>query len=253
VPAVPAEKSWGIVLKVIDFSESSCVVTLFTRDFGKITALAKGARRPKGPFESALDLLALVRVVFLRKAGDVLDLLTEAKLERRFRAASQNLTRLYAGFYVIELLNDLTHDDDPHTELFDLAAYTLQLLDSTGHVPSTILRFELAALHWLGHKPSLEECVTCGNEVPQLPRVSFGLIAGGILCQNCRGGQRTVVSLSAPARQVLQQEFTFSANLPEEIDKNVRGELRGLLNQYVNHLIGHRPKMQAFFGMLMSG
>ena len=97
------------------------MVTLFTREFGKIRALAKGARRPKGPFESALDLLGLCRIVFLRKSSDALDLLTEAKLERRFRPPGGNLSNLYAAYYVAELLNELTDDYDPHPELFDAA------------------------------------------------------------------------------------------------------------------------------------
>jgi len=50
------EKTDAIVIRVVEFSESSCVVTLFTRDFGKIAAMAKGARRPKSAFESAIDL-----------------------------------------------------------------------------------------------------------------------------------------------------------------------------------------------------
>ena len=91
-----AEKSLAIVLRTIEFSETSVVATLFTEKFGKISALAKGARRPKGPFESALDLLAVVRIVFLHKSSGALDLLTEAKLERRFRAAARDLSRLYA-------------------------------------------------------------------------------------------------------------------------------------------------------------
>jgi DNA repair protein RecO (recombination protein O) len=70
------EKSPAIVLRVVDWSETSSVVTLFTREFGKVRGLAKGARRPKGPFESALDLLAVCRVVFIRKSSDALDLLT---------------------------------------------------------------------------------------------------------------------------------------------------------------------------------
>ena len=86
-----SEKTRAIVLKLVEFSETSCVVTLFTEDFGKVGALAKGARRPKSAFEGALDLLALVRIVFLRKSSDALDLLTEAKLERRFRSAQRDL------------------------------------------------------------------------------------------------------------------------------------------------------------------
>ena len=88
-----AEKTIAIVLRSVEFSESSYISTLFTESAGKITALAKGARRPKSAFENALDLLSISRVVFLRKSSDAMDLLTEAKLERRFRAAARDLTR----------------------------------------------------------------------------------------------------------------------------------------------------------------
>ena len=160
-----SEKSLAIVIRVVEFSESSCVVTLFTRDFGKISALAKGARRPKSPFEAALDLLAVCRVVFLRKSSDALDLLTEAKLERRFRSATRDLSRLYAGYYVAELLRDLTENGDPHPDLFQAADDTLARLDSDGDVAAEVLRFELTALRVLGHLPSLDDCVGCGEIV----------------------------------------------------------------------------------------
>src|SRR5215211_3210758 len=141
-----SEKASAIVLRVVEFSETSSVVTLFTREFGKIHGLAKGARRPKGPFESALDLLGLVRIVFLRKSSDALDLLTEAKLECRFRPADGELTSLYAAYYVAELLNELTDDYDPHPELFDAAVDTLAALSTPGSVDRALLRFELTAL-----------------------------------------------------------------------------------------------------------
>src|SRR5262249_37105685 len=155
----------AIVLKVIEFSETSCVVTLFTEDFGKIGALAKGAWRPKSPFEGALDLLALVRIVFLHKSSEALDLLTEAKLERRFRAAQRDLERLYAGYYVAELLAELTDASDPDRELFAAADATLLALDRDAGVPETVLRFELTALRLVGHQPSLDQCVVCGREM----------------------------------------------------------------------------------------
>ena len=108
------EKGVAIILRSVPFSESSLVLTLLTREFGKIRALAKGGRRLKGPFESALDLLALCRIVFLRKSSEALDLLTEAKLLRFFRPAGRDLSSLYGGYYVAELLDELTDDYDPH-------------------------------------------------------------------------------------------------------------------------------------------
>src|SRR5688572_31702494 len=121
-----AEKSDAIVIRLADFSESSKVVTLFTREFGKVAALAKGAKRLKSPFEAALDLLAQCRIVFLRKSSSGLDILTEAQLLQRFRPTSRDLTRLYAGYYVAELLDGLTEEYDPHPELYDAAAAILE-------------------------------------------------------------------------------------------------------------------------------
>ncbi len=150
-----AEKAIALVLRVVEFSETSSVVTLFTREMGKIHGMAKGARRPKGPFESALDLLALVRIVFLRKSPGSLDLLTEAKLQRRFRPRDRDLSSVYAGYYVAELLTELTDDYDPCPELFDAAVETLQGIADDGTVIAALIaRFELTALRLLGHLPS---------------------------------------------------------------------------------------------------
>ncbi len=142
---MPSEKASALVLRTIDFSETSLVVWLFTREFGKIGALAKGARRLKNPFESALDVLALCRIVFLHKSSEALDLVTEARLLRRFRPTGRNLAGLYAGYYVAELLGDLTDDNDPHPELFDLADETLAALAAGEVVHWRLARFELGA------------------------------------------------------------------------------------------------------------
>jgi DNA repair protein RecO (recombination protein O) len=286
---MPAEKSLALILRLVEFSETSVVVTLFTRDFGKITAVAKGARRPQSPFEAALDLLALVRVLFLHKSSGAMDLLTEARLERRFRAASRDLARLHAGYYVAELLRELTDDADPHPELFDEADRTLADLDGDAPVAMALVRFELAALRLLGHLPALHECVGCGTPLEAAGRVAFGQIAGGVLCPKCRAGQRSVVSVSSQAiaalRRVaegevqgpkskvenMESEGRGLARRPEqeenvggprcevddrnsevaerhaeELDRKVLGEIRGLLNNYLAHLVGHKLRMHPY-------
>ena len=250
---MPSEKALAIVLRVVDFSETSCVVTLFTDEFGKIGALAKGARRPRSPFEAALDLLVVSRIVFIHKSSDALDLLTEAKLERRFRAATRDLSRLYAGYYVAELLNQLTDEDDPHPELFQAADRTLLALDNDGEIVRVTLRFELTALQVLGHMPSLALCVGCGQQVAGAGgRVAFGQLAGGVLCGQCRVGKRQVVSVSEGAIEAMRQFADQNGDGWQhlELDRPLQGELRGLLNHYVCNLLGHRPRMHRFLRML---
>jgi DNA repair protein RecO (recombination protein O) len=259
-----SEKTRAIVLRLVEFSETSVVVTMFTEDFGKVGALAKGARRPKGPFEGALDLLALVRIVFLHKSSDSLDLLTEARLERRFRSAQRELARLYAGYYVAELLGELTDSGDPHRELFQAADAALLALDQGAPLTETVLRFELAALKEAGHSPSLDQCVACGRGVDLEKRVPFDMTAGGVLCGECRPGRRGVVSVSngviAALRQVSEVEDVGTAGRASSgtanraiqqandgtLDPAIRGELRAVMSHYFAHLIGHRLRMSEY-------
>ncbi len=247
-----SEKASAIVIRTVDFSETSLVVTLFTREFGKIGALAKGARRLKGPFESALDLLALCRIVFLHKSSDALDLLTEAKLLRRFRPAGRDLSGLYAGYYVAELLDRLTDEGDPHPELFDLADETLVALSAGEAVARWVVRFELGLLRILGQVPSLDACVECGVAVPTTGRVAFGQIDGGVLCPRCRAGKTHVASVSAGALRAMAQLANADglAWRRLEIDSKSLGEIRGLMNHYFSHLLGRKPKMHDYLGVL---
>jgi DNA repair protein RecO (recombination protein O) len=248
---MPSEKATALVLRTIDFSETSLVVTLFTREFGKIGALAKGARRPKNPFESALDVLTLCRIVFLHKTSEALDLVTEAKLVRRFRPTRRSLAGLYAGYYVAELLGELTDENDPHPELFDLADETLAALASGEAVPRRTVRFELGALRFLGHHPSLDQCAECGAAVEMAGRVAFGALDGGVLCPKCRAGKRQVVGVSAGTLRTMAQlaDLEGQSWRRMEIDPRTLGELRGVMNHYLVHLLGRRPRMHEYLSM----
>jgi len=247
---VSSEKSLAIVLRLIDFSETSVVTTLFTEDFGKITALAKGAHRPKGPFEAALDLLAVCRIVFIHKASDALDLLTEAKLERRFRAATRDLSHLYAGYYVAELLQNLTDDGDPHPQLFQAANQTLIDLDDACDLARVVLRFEMIALREAGHLPSFDRCAACGGETLTKGRIAFGQLAGGVLCGECRAGQRQVVSVSPGVIRAFRCFADPNDSWRRmELDRGLRGELRGVLNRYLTNLLGKKPRMHRYLGV----
>lgn len=249
---MPTEKATAIVLRTVEFSESSLVVTLFTREFGKIGALAKGGRRLKGPFESALDLLALCRIVFLHKSSDALDLLTEAKLLRRFRPAGRDLSSLYAGYYVAELLGELTDDCDPHPGLFDLADETLEALAAGEAVAKRVVRFELGTLRLLGHMPSLDRCVGCSAPVEATGRVAFGGVDGGVLCGNCRTGRKQVTSISAGALRTMTRLADPDAQAWKriEIDSRTLAQLRGVLNHYLANLLGRTPRMRQYLGPL---
>jgi DNA repair protein RecO (recombination protein O) len=190
------EQTDAIVLRLVPFSETSLIVTLYTRDLGRISAIAKGARRPKSSFEGSLDILSVCCIVVICKSSDALELLTEAKLQRRFRAAQKSLVRLYCGYYVAEMLRLWTDDGVTNDELYDLTLRTIQAIDGDGDALMAVVRFELSAMRILGNVPATQACVSCGNDIDtKSARVPFAYELGGVLCDQCRPRQRGVVSI----------------------------------------------------------
>ena len=250
------EKSSAIILRLVPFSDTSLVVTIYTRELGKIGALAKGARRPKSSFESALDLLAVCRVVFIHKSSNALDILTEAKLERRFRSAARDLSRLYAGFYVAEILEGMTEYADPHPELYDATQQTLIALDETleesDDIATWLTWYQLRLLEQTGQLPALDRCTRCGEEDVTGAGIRLGMVDGGLLCPNCRAGRPHVVQLRPEGLDLLRR-LAAATESPSEIDPSrergaavVSAGIGAVVARYVAHVLGRPPRTWRF-------
>jgi DNA repair protein RecO (recombination protein O) len=236
--SMAAEKATGLVVRTHDWSESSRIATIYTRELGKVRALAKGGRRLKSNFEVALDLLSVCSIVLLRKSSGGLDLLTEARVEERFAGLRTNLTALYAGYYIAELLGDGTQDYDPHPVLYDHSLETLRQLAAGGNVSSLVSAYEWTWLSELGLTPVLNRCVICSTPEP-VGVLAFSPMAGGILCAKCATNQRDRRPISRPTLGVLQEISV--GELP-----SVNSETRQLLSYSVTCVLGRRPKVLAF-------
>jgi DNA repair protein RecO (recombination protein O) len=236
---MPAEKAVGIVVRTTDWSETSRIATVWTRELGKVRVLAKGGRRLKSNFEVALDLLTVCSIVLLRKSSGGLDLLTEARVEERFAGLRKDLRALYAGYYVAELLGDGTQDYDPHPALFEFSLDTLRKLSAGGDVASLISAYELGWLGELGLRPVLDRCAVCQTVELPAGRLAFSPIAGGVVCPTCAPSQRDRRALSREAL-VAMEELT-AGELPP-----ATGEVRQLLGHYVSTVLGRRPRLLSY-------
>jgi DNA repair protein RecO (recombination protein O) len=182
---MPPSSATALVLRQIPFSETSLVVALLTREFGKLQGLAKGARRLKSPFQGALELLSVCRIVFLPRASEGLHLLTEALLLERFRPEHSGLRGLFAAYYVAELLDAFTAELGPLPELFDVAVATLRSLQQPMPPELTLLKFELGLLRCLGHLGQFDRCSNCGREIPVGEPARVTEAGGGLVCGRC--------------------------------------------------------------------
>ena len=239
------EKADAIVIRLAEFSESSRVVTFFSREFGKFPALAKGAKRLKGPFDAAIDLLSRCRVVFIRKSSDSLDLLTEARLVSRFQPVRTNLNSLYGGYYVADLLSGMTEEYDVSPEIFDLATETLTklTLDDTDTL-SAVVQFEVGLLRYSGLLGSLSECVVCGEPVTASGRSAHWVTQeGGLLCSECRRPDFHGKSISAGSIAVLRKIASDDRHLLDRLrlTKQQIAECHQFAVSVIISVLGHQP------------
>ena len=150
------ERADAIVLRVQPVTESSLLTTWFTREFGKLKTLAKGARRPKSPMRGKIDLFYETEIVFLRSQRSDLHLLNDCFLENPHLALRANVPALTAASYACELVDALTVVEDANPALYDLLAATLAALEK--RVDAVLLIwFELQALEATGWKPVFDD------------------------------------------------------------------------------------------------
>jgi len=271
----------GWVLKGIDYSETSRIVTLWTKEKGKIRALAKGARRLKSPFENSLDLLNLCRFQIIHKGGNALDLVTESRVRESYGGLRHHLPNLYAAYHVAELLSEGTEDLDPHPELFEGVHDTLNWLSTEApetRTPSrmspitswVLIQFEFFYLSQMGYFPDFNHCQNCGQiPSPENPAWIFHADSGVLTCDGCRDKSPSQSTQSTKFPQTFKSRPgplppSSMAISPDALDvagrlgnrkictevavEKIRRELRALLNHYLTWLRGRRPKLLGFLG-----
>ncbi|MBM3286806.1 MAG: DNA repair protein RecO [Candidatus Eisenbacteria bacterium] len=173
----------GIVLRNLRFGDTSRVVTILSRELGKWSGVAKGARDPKGRIGAALEILNLSSIIAYHKHGRDLQMIADASLEREHRALLEQSARYHHGCAVTEFLDSVLEEDSPVPEVFDLALRVLRLLEEAPEERlSYLLRaFQLRAASLLGYSPRLEFCGICGAAGGSC----FGVAEGSILCVRC--------------------------------------------------------------------
>jgi DNA repair protein RecO (recombination protein O) len=183
--------------------------------------------------------------VFLRKSSSGLDLLTEAKLRHRFHPQERDLTCLYAGYYVAELLLALTEDYDPHPELYAAAQDALQSFATSQTMPIAVLRFEMVLLREIGQLPDFETCAGCGTPLTEGQTFGFWVTQGGLICPDCQHEEHTQIQIHAGSAAVLRllagdsEQAWRRLNLSPQQFK----EIRQIATAAISNVMGRRPKM----------
>lgn len=180
-------KDIAIVLRRLDYSETSQVLAILTREHGQQRLIAKGVKRAtKKGGGHAIDLLELGEVVFSLRADKdgTLAVLTEWRQQETFPQLRRDLPKCYAGQYAAEVTAQLTEAHDPHAGLFDGLLGFLQKL-ATEDAAAALVKYLWLMLKEIGLRPDLTRCVNCSQPVGGRGPLYFSSREGGAICRDC--------------------------------------------------------------------
>ena len=239
----------AIVLKRREQGEADRLLTVMTRDRGKLTLLAKGVRKPASRKAGHIEPFTYVELLVAK--GKSLDLVTQAETLEAHRALREDLWRSSWAYYVVELADAFTQDDDPNAPLFDLVLETLSRLNA-GFDPALAVRYyELHLLSLVGYQPQLFHCVQC--DAPLQPEVNFlSLERGGALCPSHGAHHPETIALPVPVLKVLRfmQTRPWEQVAQLQLSPAVSRQVESVLARYIVYHLERTLRSPAFLEKL---
>ena len=258
-------KDTAICIRAVDFSETSQIVTFFARAAGKISAIAKGSKRPKSAFDGPIEIFSYGKIVFSNSNKEKLATLTEfaphqlgvpsTQKARRFDAGqlvrgsglSSNLFTMNCCLFAAELLNNLTHDYDPHPQLFDDFLQFLENIQGANNkhqMMALLILFQLSLLKEVGLRPVLNACSNCKTQYAirnTQYEVYFSSSANGLICGDCEGAFPDKIRLTKRAANCIA-----NLKLIAESQEKTLKEIETVLIHHFTELLGRKPKMAKY-------
>jgi DNA repair protein RecO (recombination protein O) len=240
----------AIVLRRQNLGEADRILTLYTRDYGKLKVVAKGVRKPQSRKAGHVELFAQVDVLVARGRSS-LDMLSQADLLDAFSPIRRDLIRTTYAAHFVELLDAFTEEADASLPLYRLLADGLGWLGQTADLRRTARYYELRLLGLAGYRPELFTCVVCGERIQ--PRDQFYSAAdGGVICPTCGGAHPRAKPISLAVLKVLRYMQTRPFEVVEQLALRpaVLAETERILHNTLTYHLERRLKSAAFLNRL---
>ncbi len=225
----------AIVLRRLDYSESSQILAVFTRQHGKVRIIAKGSRKAtRTRFSPGIDLLECGHIsLFVRHAGqEALATLSEWKPSRSHLGLRETLPRIESAQYIADVTSRLTEDWEPHTELFDALDGALVRLAAGESVLRIVAEYQKSILESAGLWPRFDACASCGRSPDTSCDVYFSSLEGGVLCRDCEAGRTEKRLLRSPLNVFASWALTEGCHSAAAFD---------VLDYHIAYAMGREP------------
>lgn len=187
-------KTKALVLRSRKYQETDCLLILLTQKKGKISAIAKGVRKPNSRLRGGVQLFTHNEM--LLNEGRNLDIVTQSECLEAFSIVGTDLEAMAVACYWCELLDSFLPLEQNDEELYTLALAGFHFL-ALEHQELQVRALEIKLLTSLGYMPSLDKCVFCGQPVEMEKRVFFAVHLGGVLCSACDKEDAMIFSIEA--------------------------------------------------------
>jgi DNA repair protein RecO (recombination protein O) len=237
-------KTTAIVLRSLAYGESDLIMTFFSRDYGKLKGIAKGARRSKKRFVNALDLFSLSEIVFSRKGSadgglsDGLALIESCDVREHYPGIRTDLERTLVATYVLDLVDQFSAEGKENASLFRDLEDFLALISGRDYSEALIRIFELRLLKFVGYGPVLDRCIRCGKTVDNMVSPSFSAREGGIHCDGCSKPDMIPVSCGTLKILMLGRDIEMSRIRRLMLSGRAATEGRTILTYFIRQLLG---------------
>jgi DNA repair protein RecO (recombination protein O) len=245
MPPPRVYKTAAIVLRHRKLGEADKILTLFTPNYGKLDAVAKGVRRPTSKLAGHVEPLTYSALLLAK--GRELDIVTQAETLEPLTPLREDLERVGRGLYAAELVDRFTPDRQESYPIFRLLLETLRRLATRDDLDLVLRYFEMQLLHELGYRPQLDRCVACEAELE--PTDNFWSAAsGGVLCLACGANEPLSRALSLSALKVLRllQRSGFADAARVRIDRALAPELERHLREYIRYVLEREVRSIGF-------
>lgn len=236
---MPVYKTEAIVLRRANLGEADRVITLFTREHGRLSVVAKGARKPKSRFAGRLEPFTHLRA--LLGQGRTLDVVSQVEVIDPFPAVRGDLGRMSAAFFVAEVTDRATPEREPQSAIFAALRQALRVIAS-GDAELAGHWYAAQVLSLSGYGPITDRCVICGR--PLRSGAAFSLALGGGLCPADRARDPEAMPASAVALAAMGflREMPVTALGRVALAPNQRAEVGGLLRRCLEYRLEVRLK-----------
>jgi DNA repair protein RecO (recombination protein O) len=245
-----AHRAEGIILKKYCLRETSFILVVYTREYGKICGVMKGVRNPHPQFAGNFEIFTKCEVLFYPKKRKGMDLITQCESLDFFFSARKEIERLTYANYFIELVDIATADYDVNEQLYDVLVKSLGLLNSDNSSKRICRIFELKFLEAVGVLPRLDKCIKCSAEVGD--NIYFSVRSGGVVCPACNSRKEGHVKISLGTLNFMRKihGLPFEKTQQIKVSKDVGRETERILKLFIEYHIGRQTKSMRFLGAL---